>query len=146
MDIKVTEILQNRLNDVVNKTVNKVESTFDFTLKKVSEENLQMRLNTLINDITEQGEKLSKHMDVGDMKQYRRLIGAFMNEIVNNSHKFSRENFLDGRGRHRVYGLVKKIDENIDNLAQELLKAEKNNLNILEKTDEIKGLLLDLMI
>lgn len=84
-------------------------------------------------------------MDVRDMKHYRALIKDFMNEIVNRSHKFSRENFLDKRGRHRVYGIVKLVDQTLDELATELIKDEKDNLAILSKIDEIRGLLLDIL-
>lgn len=80
-----------------------------------------------------------------DMKKYRELIKGFLNEVVYRSHKFSRENFLDRRGRHRVYGIVRRIDENLDELAEELLKEEKDNLLILSKVGEIKGLLLDIL-
>ena len=61
------------------------------------------------------------------MRQYRQLIKDFLNEVVNRSHQFSRENFLDRRGRHRVYGIVKLIDKNLDELAEELIKDEKDN-------------------
>lgn len=78
------------------------------------------------------------------MKKYRSLVKDFMNEVVNRSHKFSRENFLDRRGRHRVYGLVKLVDKNLDELAGELVKEEKDHIAILGKVDEIRGLLLDI--
>ena len=74
----------------------------------------------------------------------RALVKDFLNEIVNRSHAFSRENFLDRRGRHRVYGIVRLIDQNLDALAQELVKDEQDNLAILEKIGEIRGLLLDI--
>ena len=67
-----------------------------------------------------------------------------MNEVTANSHAFSRENFLDRRGRHRVYGIVKEVDKSLDDLAQELLKDEKDNLAILNKIDDIRGMLLDI--
>ena len=67
-----------------------------------------------------------------------------MNEIVSRSHQFSRENFLDRKGRHRVYGIIRLVDENLDELAQELLKEEKDNLSILDKIGTIEGLLLDI--
>jgi uncharacterized protein YaaR (DUF327 family) len=67
-----------------------------------------------------------------------------MQEVISNSHKFSRENFLDRRGRHRVYGIVRLVNQKIDELAQELLKAEKNHVRILEKIGEIEGLILDI--
>ena len=67
-----------------------------------------------------------------------------MNEVTANSHEFSRENFLDRRGRHRVYGIVKEVDKSLDDLAQELLKDEKDNLAILGKIDDIRGMLMDI--
>ena len=67
-----------------------------------------------------------------------------MNEVVNRSHKFSRENFLDRRGRHRVYGIIKLVDKNMDDLAEELVKDESDHLNVLGKIGEIRGLLIDI--
>ena len=83
-------------------------------------------------------------MDVLDMRHYRELIREFMNEVVNRSHKFSRQNFLDRRGRHRVYGMIKLIDKTLDELALELMNEEKDAISILSKIDEIRGLLLDI--
>jgi uncharacterized protein YaaR (DUF327 family) len=78
------------------------------------------------------------------MKKYRGLIKDFLNEVVNRSHKFSRENFLDRRGRHRVYGIVRLVDEKLDELAQELVEEEKDPISILSRVGEIEGLLLDI--
>ena len=78
------------------------------------------------------------------MKHYRGLVKEFLNEVVTRSHVFSRENFLDRRGRHRVYGIIRLVDENLDQLAQELMKDEQDHLAILNKIGEIRGLLLDI--
>lgn len=99
-----------------------------------------------MNDVTSQGNKIKEHVDVRDMKKYRSLIKDFMNEIANHSHEFSRENFLDRRGRHRVYGIIKQVDTNLDELASQLLAEEKDEISILNKVDEIRGLLLDLLV
>ena len=105
---------------------------------------MQARLNTLMEEITMQGDRIAKRKDIRDMKKYRGLIKDFMNEIINRSHQFSRENFLDRRGRHRVYGIIRLVDQTLDELAQELVKDEKDNLAILAKIGEIRGLLLDI--
>lgn len=146
MDLKVSEILSTRLEEI--NTVNKVEKQedFKFTLNKIDDTNLSQRLTSLVDEITLQGKKLSDNMDLSDFKKYRRLISDFMEEVSSNSHSYSRENFLDRRGRHRVYGIVRKVNESLDKLAEELLKTEKNNIDILAKTDEIRGLLLDIII
>lgn len=144
MPIKVGQVEQ-AIQVEPSRQVEQADGTFKFTLAgKIEEQMLQERLNMLMDDITLQGKKLAKHMDVRDMKRYRELIKQFMNEIVSRSHKFSRENFLDRRGRHRVYGMIKLVDATLDELATELLKDEKDHLIILGKIDEIRGLLLDI--
>lgn len=52
---------------------------------------------------------------------------------------------MDRRGRHRVYGMIKRVNSALDELAQELMKDEKDHLAILGKIDEIRGLLLDIL-
>ena len=144
MDMKVNQLLSPA--PVEKQTqVNQSDGTFKFTLAShIEEADLQARLNTLMEEITMQGDKLAKKRDIRDMKKYRGLIKDFMNEIVNRSHQFSRENFLDRRGRHRVYGIIRMVDQILDELAQELVKDEKDNLAILAKIGEIRGLLLDI--
>ena len=125
--------------------VEKGDGSFKFTLASaITDADLQAKIDALLSDITAQGNRLAEHMDIRDMKKYRGLIREFMNEVVFRSHKFSRENFLDRKGRHRVYGIIRLIDQNLDELAQELMKDEKDNLLILSKIGEIEGLLLDI--
>lgn len=145
MDMKINQMLPTQNVTEHTEQAKMTDDQFRFTLmSRIDDEGLQERLNLMFQDITMQGKKISKHMDVRDMKRYRTLIKDFLNEIVNRSHKFSRENFLDRRGRHRVYGIIRLIDENLDSLAEELMKEEKDHLTILGKIDEIKGMLLDI--
>ena len=134
----------NQMTETKQQTVS--DEDFKFTLmSKIDEDGLAARLETMMKEITQQGKKLGKHMDIRDMKHYRALIREFLNEVVNRSHKFSRENFLDRRGRHRVYGMIKRVDAALDELAGELLKDEKDAIAILDRVDEIRGLLLDII-
>ena len=144
MDIKVKDIAPANQTTPV-KAQEKSDDSFKFTLiSNIEEKDLQEKLGNMMQEITEQGEKIANHMDIRDMKKYRELVKGFLNEVVNRSHKFSRENFLDRRGRHRVYGIVKMVDENLDNLARELVKDEKDHLAIVGTIDDIRGLLLDI--
>ncbi len=144
MDIKVDQTQQVQQAQAVRET-QQTDGNFKFILAShIEEGELQTRLQGLMEEITMQGERLYKRRDVRDMKRYRGLIKEFLNEIVTRSHSFSRENFLDKRGRHRVYGIIRLVDENLDELAKELVKDEKDNLAILSKIGEIKGLLLDI--
>lgn len=144
MDLRVNQMTNQQ--PIENHTqAPKGDENFKFTLvSHIENSELQEKLSGLMKEIEEQGSKIAKHMDIRDMKRYRSLVKEFMNEVTTRSHEFSRENFLDRRGRHRVYGIVKEVDKSLDDLAQELLKDEKDNLTILNKIDDIRGMLLDI--
>ena len=144
MDLRVNQ-LQQPAQIEPKASVPKSDGSFRFTLlSSIQEQELQASLAVMMEDITQQGNKLSRRMDIRDMKLYRKMIKEFMNEIVTHSHSFSRENFLDKKGRHRVYGMVKLIDQALDDLAEELMQEEKDHLAILNKIGEIQGMILDL--
>ena len=144
MNMKVNELTQINQVSETQKTV-QGDGSFKFTLSSaISDAELQAKVESLMMDITEQGERIARHMDIRDLKRYRGLVKEFLNEVVYRSHKFSRENFLDRRGRHRVYGIIRKIDENLDALAEELVADEQDHLSILGRIGEIEGLLLDI--
>lgn len=144
MDVKVNNISQvTQVPDTQKTTVG--DGSFKFTLSSaITDAELQAKVDSLMEDITAQGNRIAQHMDIRDMKKYRGLIKDFLNEVMYRSHKFSRENFLDRRGRHRVYGIIKLIDENLDQLATELVSDEMDHLKILNAIGEIEGLLLDI--
>ncbi len=145
MDIKVNQMTPSSSVEGTA-PVERDDGSFKFTLTSaIADAGLEEKLNLLLNNISVQGELIARHRDIRDMKKYRGLIREFMNEIVNRSHKFSRENFLDRKGRHRVYGIIRMVDENLNELAEELLKDETDHIAILNKIGEIEGLLLDIL-
>ena len=145
MEMKVNDISQISQVPEAAKTV-EGDGSFKFTLASaITDADLQAKVDALLNDITAQGNRIAQHMDIRDMKKYRGLVKDFLNGVVYRSHKFSRENFPDRRGRHRVYGIIRLIDKNLDELASELVEDEKDHIAILDRIGEIKGLLLDIL-
>ena len=144
MDIKVSNVTPvNQVKET--EQVQKGDDSFKFTLvSKIDDAILKQKLSSLMENINQQGDKIAKHMDINDLQKYRELVKEFMNEVVNRSHEFTRENFLDRKGRHRVYGMIRQVDDNLDGLAKELVKEEKDHIAILGHIDEIRGLLLDI--
>lgn len=144
MDINVNPVNQAIPAEYQSKAA-PTDGSFKFTLAShVAESELAAKLNSLMEQINDQGTRLAKKRDIKDMKRYRGLIKEFMNEIVSRSHEFTRENYLDRRGRHRVYGIIRLVDETLDELARELVKDEQDHLAILGKIGEIRGMLLDI--
>lgn len=144
-NIQINDIKMPMLRELSSTNNAKVDKGFKFTLlSQIEAGELQEKLQEMVEDITKQGQKIAEHMDIRDLKVYRSMISNFLSEVVANSHEFSRENFLDRRGRHRVYGIVRQVNDKLDELAKELLKSEKNQVDILDKIGEIQGLVLDI--
>jgi uncharacterized protein YaaR (DUF327 family) len=144
MDIKISNITPTN-QPLAPEQAQEANGDFKFVLtSKLEDTGLAERLNLMLEDIVQQGDRIKKRNDIKDMQRYRILIKDFLNEVVTRSHEFSRENFLDRKGRHRVYGIIRQVDDELDALARELVKDEKDNIAILAKIGQIQGLLLDI--
>ncbi|NLW26266.1 YaaR family protein [Acetivibrio saccincola] len=150
MRIKETVANTAGIQGITTKEEKKViegkETSFKNHLKEMDKLSFEERIKHLVNKIEEQGEKLSKKIDLRELKIYKRLIADFLDEVVSNSHKFTKDSTLDRRGRYKVYATVKKINKELDELTQEVLKEEKDNIAVLKKIEDIRGLVLDLFI
>ena len=144
MDMKVNQV-QQPLPVETPEQVQQTDDKFKFILtSKLEDEGLAARLNVMMQNISMQGRQISKKHDIRDMQRYRTMIRQFLNEVVTRSHSFSRENFLDKKGRHRVYGIIRLVNQHLDALTQEMLKEEKDNITIMGIIGDIEGLLLDI--
>lgn len=146
MDIKLDAISQLTQVDAAEAVKNAGKEDFKFTLvSHIQESELQAKLEGLMKEIEAEGQRIARHKDIRDMKRYRAKIKEFMNEITTRSYSFSRENFLDRKGRHRVYGIIHLVDEELDKLAEALMEEEKDHLEILRLIDDIRGMLIDII-
>ncbi|KGG80887.1 hypothetical protein Y919_03845 [Caloranaerobacter azorensis H53214] len=135
----------NKINEVSNRVdVNKVK--FSQSLKIIEGLNKKERLDLLLKQIDNQAERLSKKIDISELIVYKKLVSQFMKEALESMVKFSKNSFLDRRGRHRIYAIIKKVDKELEKLTEDVLKKEKDNLNILRRLDDIRGLILDIYL
>lgn len=100
----------------------------------------------LMEDIKKQGRKLADRTTLEDLMQYKRMISQFMDISVRKMLKFRKDDYLDRNGRHHIYALVQKVDNRLAALTQEVLSSQKDQLTILSYIDDIRGLLMDMMI
>ncbi len=121
-------------------------SDFSSRLTKAEDANYEQHLEKLVGDIVRQGEKLAKRIDVRELRTYRKMIAEFLDVALGNSKKFSKKSLLDRRGRHKVYAIIKNINAELDMLTQEVMNGEKDNISLLQRLDDIRGLILDLFM
>ena len=136
----------NRIERDSSKVQGKSGTQFGTQLDRHFSQNQDEELKKKAQEIEKQGKRLSEHVDISELKVYKRLVMEFLDEAVRGSSRFSKESFLDRRGRHRVFASVKTINEKLEQQTREVLSSEKNNLEIMGRIEDIRGLVLDLVL
>lgn len=146
----------NKINRLSEKNISPIQSsrvvdkkaikdTFKVKLNSIEQEHIKTELNSIYEEIENQSSKLSEKLFIDDLITYKKLIKEFLNISVNNSHVFFKESSLDRRGRHRIYSLVKQVDQELDELTKDFIDIENKRINILKRIDDIQGILIDIM-
>lgn len=117
---------------------------FEENLNREQSQRMEERIAALLEDIDQQGKKLTGSMSLKELLAYKAKVKAFMEEVLSGMLKYAKSSTMDRRGRHRIYTLVKRINKELEQLTEEMLGEQKNRLKILEKVDNIRGLLVDL--
>ncbi len=118
---------------------------FRHQLKMAEDAGYEQHLKDLAEEIIRQGERLAEKVDIRELKIYRKLVAEFLDLAVGKSKKFSKRSLLDRRGRHRVFAIVRTINEELERLTEDVLNGEKDNLGLLRRLEDIRGLILDLL-
>ena len=126
---------------------NKVEATsrgFAADLSKEADQQVRQRLEELLERIQQQGKRLGQTPTYSELKSYRELVKKFMSEAVGQMYDVESGSGWDRRGRQKSYTLVKKVDDTLESLTEDVRHGQERQLAILEKMDSIRGMLVDL--
>lgn len=104
----------------------------------------QEKLNKLLDQINEQGSKLSLAPTYADLKNYRELIRGFIGEAVGRMYTVNSERGWDRQGRQKMFTIIKKVDGTLADMAEDVRVGQERQLNIMAKHDAIRGMLVDL--
>ncbi len=107
---------------------------------QASNDELQQRLQ----DIYQQGERLSKSMTIRELRMYRMMVKRFLEDTVRRNLKIRETRGWDRRGRSKRYQIVDEIDSALIELADHLLETEQGKIDLLHKVGEIRGMLINL--
>ena len=119
-------------------------SSFMSSYSQAERDNEDEYIKKQLKDIDEKAELLKNRMDMMDFMEYKNIIKEFISYIVKHSHEYSQESKMSRRGDFRVFGIIKKIDEELEKIANEFLKEKKDRLEIIKSISGIQGLLLDI--
>ncbi|CUH95443.1 hypothetical protein P22_1514 [Propionispora sp. 2/2-37] len=122
----------------------KTDGHFASDLLNIQDGQSTERLNSLLEQITEQGKKLAQVPTYSELKTYRELVRNFIGEAVGRMYNLKSQPGWDRYGRQKVYTVIKKVDTALEALAEDVRHGQKRQLEIMAKQDAIRGMLVDL--
>jgi uncharacterized protein YaaR (DUF327 family) len=117
---------------------------FDMALKNSVSEKRNQICTALLKKIDEQSAELRKSPSFEGVKRYRKLVGEFLEEVMDHSYLVDADAKWDRGGNRREYVIVKKINQSLEDLMDFMVDQEKKQFDMVAKLDEIRGLLVDL--
>jgi uncharacterized protein YaaR (DUF327 family) len=107
---------------------------------------LKSGLDEMMGQLQAQGERLARHQNFEELSKYKDLVRAFLAKASKDLYQLRPS---DGgasqasRPGSKIYVVLQKVDEELEKLAKLVLAGQAPQLRILEKLDQIKGLLMD---
>ena len=117
---------------------------FSVDLSKESDQQVRAHLEELLGKIQQQGKRLGQTPTFSELRSYRELVKKFMSEAVGQMYDVESGTGWDRRGRQKAYTLVRKVDETLESLTEDVRNGQEKQLDILAKMDSIRGMLVDM--
>lgn len=128
-DVRSNKELNNRFGDMVLKQGSKMQTE---------------QLTRLLGDISTAGDRVAKSRSLRELARFKRLVKKFMEETVQFGIESKQSHTWNRFGEGRRLKIVETIDEQLVQLAEDLLNEERETIDLLDKIGEIKGLLINL--
>lgn len=132
----------NRTNSADTKQVTKtaVSSSFSAALDLANKDQAEQNLQNMLNEIDKLGKRLIATRSVEDAREYRKKVQEYLNYVVKNAYILKRE---VGPYSYGLHIKIEIINEKIDAITKELLQQQRETIELADKIEEIKGLLVD---
>lgn len=91
------------------------------------------------------GEELKKDHGLRKLMDYKKAVRHFLDMVLKNAYKHIQiKGAVNPRTMlQREYSLIQVVDERLERLARAVLSEQSEAFSILERIDEIRGLLID---
>jgi uncharacterized protein len=121
-----------------------VMKSFSDVMNVQDEQRTIEQLQEKLQDIHNQGERLSRSMTVRELKLYRQMVKLFLEDTVRRGVGMKETRGFDRRGRTKRYKLLDEIDSSLFSMGEELLESEEGRLKLLQSVGDIRGMLINL--
>ncbi len=102
-------------------------------------------LEELLDEVHQSGDLLADSQSLNNIKRYRQAVSAFLAYVVGNMLTVEEQTSGGNILRRKRFTQVKIIDNKLESLVQAVLRNQGKQLDVLERINEIRGLLIDLI-
>jgi uncharacterized protein YaaR (DUF327 family) len=118
--------------------------SFAQALNGQAEGRVRQDLDSLMEQLAEQGERLSKVQTFEEMERFRKIVRDFLGKLVSQLYRLQLSSLPQAQRHKRVNVILEKVDLQMEALARQVLSRQSTGLDILANVDQIRGLLCDL--
>ena len=139
---KSTKRLKGRsFASIVEQSAQEESPLFDFQMHGDHGQSLE----ELLDEVHQSGEMLAETQSLGNIKRYRQAVSEFLKLVVGRMLAVEEQTSGGNILRRKRFTQVKIIDNKLESLVQAVLRNQGKQLDVLEKINEIRGLLVDLI-
>lgn len=109
-------------------------------------EDYRRHFNDLLDELTALADTILGRIDISSFERYRGQLRELLTEAIKNAYVLSSEYVTDMNGRQRVFATINIIDTKLDDLAKDILHENSDKLDFLSRVDEIRGLIMDMLL
>ena len=126
---------------IVEQSAREESTFFDFEAHEEHGETIE----ELLDEVHQSGEMLVETQSMENIKRYRQAVTGFLKLVVSKMLTVEEQTSGGNILRRKRFTQVKIIDNKLESLVQAVLSNQSKQLDVLEKINEIRGLLIDLI-
>lgn len=105
----------------------------------------QERAEQMLDDVQKLGAELKRLPSRENLSRYREAVQEFLSMIVSGSFRTEQHESGSHVMNRKRFTVITQINSALERLAVGLLQTQGEQLSLLERVDEIQGLLVDLL-
>lgn len=100
----------------------------------------------LVNTAKEIGEELKRDPSIETLRRYREAVGRVVRHITLTGYGVEEHTSARSLRNRKRYTLPAIIDERLDQIARLFLDGQQAGISLLERVDEVNGMLVNLLL
>ncbi len=102
-------------------------------------------LEALLDEVSTMGDNLKKSQSMENIKSYKGAVKTFLKYVTDRIFQLEQRDSGINVLKRKRFTQVRVIDTKLEHLLAAILKNQAEQLDVLQKIDEINGLLVDLV-